>query len=124
MSIRLYQKAEPATPPAGRYWLYVDEIDGFLKGKDDAGNITIFSSSILKYELITLSVTNITDKQLTLLETPYPGSVIQLIPVGGPTQVLSLDYDITEAVITWDGLGLDGILSEGDKIQIFYQTGV
>lgn len=124
MSIRLYQKAEPATPPAGRYWLYVDEADGFLKGKDDAGNITIFSSSLLKYELVTLTAANITGKQLTLLETPVPGSMVQLIPVGGPAQVLFLDYDITGAVVSWDGLGLDGILAEGDKIQIFYQVGV
>lgn len=124
MSIRLYQKAEPATPPTGRYWLYVDEADGFLKGKDSLGNVTIFSSSILKYELITLTAENILDKQLILQETPYPGSVIQLTPVGGPTQVFLLDYDITGAVVSWNGLGMDGILAEGDKIQIFYQVGV
>ena len=88
---------------------------------------TIFGSGvgiILKSELITLTLTNITNKQLTLLETPYPGSVIQLIPVGGIAQVLFLDYEIDGAVISWDGLGLDGILSNNDKIQIFYQVGV
>jgi len=50
--------------------------------------------------------------------------MVQLIPVGGPTQVLSIDYDISGAVVSWDGLGLDGIFSEGDKIQFFYQTGM
>ena len=51
---------------------------------------------ILKQELITLTNTNIVSKQFNLSEVPYPGSMVQLIPVGGPTQVLSIDYDTRE----------------------------
>jgi hypothetical protein len=79
---------------------------------------------VLKSELITLSSTDIANKQLTFSEIPYEESAIQLIPVGGPVQVLFLDYVISGSVVNWGGLGLDGILAEGDQIQIFYQLGV
>lgn len=130
MSIRLLETTEPPTPPSGRYWLYVDVTDARLKGKDDAGLVTTFgsggvgTSTVFGHETVTLTTEMIAAKELTLTFTPTPGSSVQVVPVGGPTQVPFVDYDISGSVMSWDGLGLDGILDEGDQLVIYYQRNV
>ena len=42
MTIRFNEIAEPATPPTGKVWLYVDTADSKVKTKDDMGTVTIF----------------------------------------------------------------------------------
>lgn len=42
MTIRFNEITEPATPPAGKVWLYVDSADSKVKSKDDTGTVTIF----------------------------------------------------------------------------------
>lgn len=39
-SLLLVEGAAPATPAAGRQRLFIDEADGLLKLKDDAGAVT------------------------------------------------------------------------------------
>lgn len=80
--------------------------------------------SIPKYELITLSQEDVDNKRFLLSYNANPDYPIQLIPVGGPFQVLNEDYVIIGSAIEWTGLSLDGILTEGDQIQVFYHRGV
>lgn len=42
MTIRFVEISEPATPPSGKVWLYVDTADSKVKTKDDTGTVTIF----------------------------------------------------------------------------------
>lgn len=43
--IRLYERAEPATPPADRAWLYVDETTGRFTAKKDDGSVVDLETS-------------------------------------------------------------------------------
>ena len=122
MSVRFLETQEPPTPPAGRYWLYVDVADARLKGKDDAGNITTFETNTeLDREVFLLTVEDAANKSITLSYEPADGSNIIFNPIGGPTQVQGLDYDVVGNVISWNGLALDGILEAGDRLVIYYQ---
>jgi len=80
--------------------------------------------SIPRYELITLSQENINNKRFFLSQSPNLYYAIQFIPVGGPLQTLSVDYVIIGSAVDWNGLPLDGILTEGDQIQVFYHRGI
>jgi len=122
VSVRFLETQEPPIPPVGRYWLYVDIADARLKGKDDAGKITTFETNTqLDREIFLLSAEDAANKSVTLSHEPADGSNIIFNPIGGPTQVQGLDYDVMGALITWNGLALDGILEEGDRLVIYYQ---
>lgn len=59
-------------------------------------------------------------KEITLEETPEESVGVLLIPVGGPHQIYGLDYIITDNVLSWADLGLDGVLSVDDTLAIYY----
>jgi len=60
-------------------------------------------------------------KQIELEQAPVTDESLQFLPIGGPMQVLGEDYIITGNIISWENLGLDGIIEPGDKIQIYYK---
>lgn len=43
--IRISEAAEPATPPSGKVYIYIDSADGIFKLKDDAGTVTPISDA-------------------------------------------------------------------------------
>ena len=59
-------------------------------------------------------------KQITLAGTPTDANKTRLFIQGGPTQVYGDDFTVSGNVLTWNGLGLDGIIEENDKIFITY----
>lgn len=72
-------------------------------------------------ETRTVTLGEETAKELTLTSTPAtPGSTILLIQ-GAPAQYYGDDYTVAAAVLSWLGLGLDGVLISGDKITILYK---
>jgi hypothetical protein len=66
----------------------------------------------------TLTPTDISNKFITLTGTPTSLSDTILDIVGGITQDYSVDFVVTGNQLSWNGLGLDGILVSGDKLII------
>lgn len=71
-------------------------------------------------EYRTLSGGEITAKQLTLANTPVDLSIVQLDVVGGGPQQLNVDYSVSTNIVSWSGLGLDGVLLAGNVLRISY----
>jgi len=71
-------------------------------------------------DILTLTQTNIDDKQATLSQTPLIPSSVILTPEGGISQIYGIDYIVTGNLLDWTGLGLDGFLEAGDKIVVQY----
>lgn len=96
-----------------------------------AGNFNGLKAAVLRLEqemdgapqreLITVTDEMVQNKQIQLEQAPVTDESLQFLPIGGPMQVLEEDYIVVGSVISWDGLGLDGVLEVGDKIQIYYK---
>lgn len=87
------------------------QIDDFL---DDV--------AVLKTEIFTLSVTNISEKKIQLSQSPRLDGFIQFIPDGGIVQRIDVDFAVSGNDILWAGLTLDGFLEVGEVIRITYQV--
>lgn len=71
-------------------------------------------------EIRILSLTNETNKELPLLNTPYVDSEVIVMVQGAPSQVNFQDYQVVGDLLQWGGLGLDGLLEAGDSLTILY----
>lgn len=71
-------------------------------------------------ELRTITGGEETAKQLTLASTPATANKTQLLIKGAPSQFYGDDYTVSGTTLSWNGLGLDGILLTGDKVTIIY----
>lgn len=77
-------------------------------------------SGVLKTEYVTLSPAEITAKAITLAQPPAaPGEVI-LDVIGGGAQFYGDDFVVSGSTLSWNGLGLDGLLVSGDKLRVHY----
>lgn len=74
--------------------------------------------SAVNIDKFTLDGTDISNKFITLSGTPTTAGNTILIIIGGIVQDYSVDFTISGAVLSWNGLGLDGILEIGDKLII------
>lgn len=59
-------------------------------------------------------------KSLTLASTPSDPTTVILDVAGGPAQVYGDDFTVSGDVLSWSGLGLDGLLEENDQLRIVY----
>ena len=75
---------------------------------------------LLTVERVTLSSSDIASKGFNLSLIPMEPQKMELIPVGGITQVYGVDYTYINGKISWDGLGLDGFLEENEQIIVKY----
>ena len=76
-------------------------------------------------EKFTLTATDITNKYVTLGNTPSSPSSVSLDVIGGPPQEYGVDFvmDGTNPDrLSWDGYALDGVLEAGDKIRVTYNV--
>ena len=67
-----------------------------------------------------LTMAEATNKELTLANTPPDGTKVSLDIVSGVPQQYGTDYTVTGDTLSWNGLGLDVTLEEGDKVRIIY----
>lgn len=84
------------------------------------GSIWQAVSGDLRTEKITLSGTNITNKFVTLAETPLTPALTRLIVIGGIEQQYGIDFSVSGNQLSWAILALDGVLETGDNIVIIY----
>lgn len=68
----------------------------------------------------TISSAEETAKALTLVNTPTGTDAIMIGVVGGTAQEYGVDYTLSTATVSWNGLGLDGVLAENDVLVIAY----
>jgi hypothetical protein len=72
------------------------------------------------FEYITLTEENIQSKSVQLSRAPTSQNHIVVEIIGGITQLYDVDYITTLDVMSWDSLGLDGYLVEGDIILVSF----
>lgn len=110
------------TPSPGQTAIFVDAADKKLKTKDDSGAVTDYSSMAsvpsLAVQYLELSEDDVQAKAVTLPHTPIGAVAVDMI--GGAAQALGDDFTVSGAVLSWAGLGMDGILVAGDKLRVFY----
>jgi hypothetical protein len=68
---------------------------------------------------VTLTSTHIFEKKVALDNIPA-GGILWLHPHGGIPQRQGVDYSLSGGFLVWDSLGLDGVLSVDEKIELFY----
>jgi hypothetical protein len=73
-----------------------------------------------KTEFRTITASEEASKSITLAGTPSTPSEVILFVVGGTVQFFNDDYTVIGNTLSWNGRGLDGLLSAGDKIVIKY----
>ena len=71
-------------------------------------------------ERFTLSAAQATAKEVTLVGTPESSNAVVLDLPNGTVQRVGVDYILTGQVISWDGYGLETVLSEDDHIIVTY----
>jgi hypothetical protein len=80
--------------------------------------VAAVSTPVVEYRTITLAEE--TAKQLVLANTPLDSNEVIFAVQGGGTQIRASDFSVSGAILSWAGLGLDGILAEDDNILITY----
>jgi len=68
--------------------------------------------------VITLSGTDITNKQVNLTQIPINANKTRVSVGGGVEQVYGDDFTVSGSTLSWNGLGLESILEIGDKLII------
>ena len=74
-----------------------------------------------KVETITLDATAITNKQVTLSETPSTAGEVAVTVKGIGDQFYTDDYTVSGTTLSWSGLGMDGLVAENDKLRATYE---
>jgi len=77
-------------------------------------------SGVLKTEYRTLTLGEEVAKAITLLQTPVAPGEVLLDVKGGGAQFYSDDFVVSGSTLSWNGLGLDGLLVAGDKLRVTY----
>jgi hypothetical protein len=86
-----------------------------------AGGISLASGQAgYVVEIFTLIQADIDNKQITLSNAPVVPSSVKLLPQGGIEQIYGIDFDVTNNILQWNGLGLDNFLEVGDIITVTY----
>ncbi|MEM4385373.1 MAG: hypothetical protein QXD03_02360 [Candidatus Anstonellales archaeon] len=95
---------------------------GFLQ--DYVANLIEQNVDSIVVEYFTLTSTDISNKYITLTNTPSISNAVRLDVKGAPPQFYNDDYIVSGNTLSWNGLGLDGLLVEGDKLRVIYPLDV
>ena len=102
------------TAPSAGQEVYVSYI---TEGIPSNPSVTI-NGQFTEYRILTGA--EITAKQITLTNTPAEPSKVLVEWIGVTSQIYGTDFVISGNVLSWNGLGLDGVLLAGDNLRIFY----
>jgi hypothetical protein len=95
-------------------------VDIGTRGPQGIPGVSPSSNNVVNY--FTLTSTNILEKKITLNSIPaVPEKTILDVITGGP-QKYETDFVVTGNELSWDGLNLDGELSEGEDLRVEYFT--
>ena len=76
--------------------------------------LSAFAIHGVKRDKFTLTATDITNKYVTLTSTPSTPAFVDLVIRNAPSQSYADDYTVSGTQLTWNALGLDGVLAAGD----------
>lgn len=113
------------TPSAGQVSIYAKG-DLKLYFKDETGaeyELLSSGSSLSGYEVDYFVISSAEElaKQIQLSGTPtQPTKTLLDIYGGGGTRIYSIDYTVTNDILSWSGLRLDGLLSVGDEVRVVW----
>jgi len=79
----------------------------------------IWRFSAPRIEYIVLTQEHIDQKKVSLAEKPNK-SMIALDVLGGISQYPDIDFTVFDKDISWNSLGLDGLLEAGDTLRVIY----
>ena len=68
----------------------------------------------------TISAVEHSNKEFILPSIPYDPLKVMVDIINGPSQQIGLDFQISGNILSWSGMGLDGILETNDVIRLFY----
>lgn len=68
----------------------------------------------------TLTASDISNKFVTLPDAAFYPEKVRLNIIGGIEQVNGIDFEVTDDIVSWSGLGLDNFLEEGEILLIHY----
>jgi len=85
-------------------------------------SVIVTPSGTLEIQYYTLTASDITNKNITLVSTPSTVTKVVLDIVGSTSQHYGVDYSVSGTTLSWNGLGLDGIVNEGDVFRYWYFT--
>jgi len=71
-------------------------------------------------DYFTLTGTDITNKFVTLVNTPATPADVMLNVAEGPSQIYGTDYTVSGNTLSWNGLGLEPLLESGMTLIIEY----
>lgn len=111
--------SDPISPING--YMYYNSVDNVAKiYQNGIWEILAISGGTASYFVnkVTLDSTDIVNKYVTLTGSPTEVSNTILNIVGGVIQDYSVDFTVIGSQLSWNGLGLDGILTVGDKLII------
>lgn len=69
---------------------------------------------------ITLSAQNILDKSITLADAPTTPNLTYVFVINGAPGEYGVDFTIVGNLLSWSGLGFDGVFLAGDKILVVH----
>jgi hypothetical protein len=95
-----------------------DSSQGIIRVLNTVNNSSFF------YILDRIEITqqDITNKYVTLSQTPSTPNNVILDMEGGIKQNNGIDYVVMGNILSWDGLGLDGFIDETDVLLIQYNS--
>lgn len=140
--IILKKGVAPTSPDVDKLSIYV-KTDGKVYSKDEFGTETLLSNDLTtildheaapnphpqyilkinleKIEYRTITPTEITNKYLTLANTPISPQDVKIdLKFGGGAQFYSEDFIVVGNQVNWNGYDLEDILEAGDKMRIVY----
>lgn len=123
--------------------LYLTTVGNLTQTKPTTGDIVVFGQAISTTEIFvdihrfveqkqdhvhvketfTLTGTDISNKYVTVGQTPVAGEAVEARPQGGLPGVYDVDFKLHDSVakrLTWEALGWDGRLSAGEKLVVRY----
>jgi hypothetical protein len=122
-TIRLVSGPSAGTPPAGCIHIYSKD-DKKLYYKDDTGTEYLLGTTqdinASEVEYVTLNATQITNAQITLANMPIDSTKVTLDIISGSAQIYSVDFTVTNNVLSWSGKSLQALLEVGDSCRITY----
>lgn len=63
-----------------------------------------------------LTVTDVSNKQITLSKTPTTPNKTRVVVIGGINQEYGVDFTVSGSILSWNGLGMESLLEAGDKL--------
>lgn len=98
----------------------VDKKAFFGGDGNNPGGFPVGATSGFVVENIELTLQNISDKFVTLKQTPLIPSAVIVVPEGGIPQINGVDFEIIGNKVSWKDKGLDGFLDNTDVLIIQY----